>query len=53
VAVLTSDLRKQLEGAIQEARRVAEPGARWALEALAVDRARPHAGMAAHEQQLR
>jgi len=50
---LPTELRKQLEGAIQEARRVAEPGARRALEALAVDRARAHASMSAAEQALR
>lgn len=50
---LPTDLRKQLESAIKEARRVAEPGARRALEALAVDRARAHASMSAEEQALR
>lgn len=50
---LPTGLRKQLEAAIQEARRVAEPGARKALEALAVDRARAHASMSAAEQALR
>jgi len=50
---LPTDLRKQLESSIQEARRVAEPGARKALEALAVDRARAHASMSAAEQALR
>jgi hypothetical protein len=50
---LSTDLRKQLESAIKEARRVAEPGARKALEALAVDRARAHESMSAAEQALR
>jgi hypothetical protein len=53
VPTLTSELRKQLEGAIQEARRVAEPGARRALEALAVDRHEPHASMTPEERALR
>ncbi|MCB9617767.1 MAG: SAM-dependent DNA methyltransferase [Sandaracinus sp.] len=50
---LSTDLRKQLESAIKEARRVAEPGARKALEALAVERHEPHGSMSPAERGLR
>jgi len=50
---LPTDLRKQLENAIKEARRVAEPGAHRALEALAVDQPRAHDAMDAEERELR
>ena len=46
-------LRKQLENAVREARRVAEDGARAVLGALAVDAARPHGSMSAEERALR
>jgi hypothetical protein len=50
---LSSDLRKQLEAVIKEARRVAEPGARRALEALAVGHHEPHGSMSPAERELR
>ena len=50
---LPPDLRARLGAAIQEARRVAESGARRALETLAVDRAEPFDSMAFNEQDLR
>jgi len=53
MTALSGDLRKQLEAVIKEARRVAEPGARKALVALAVDRARAHDLMPDEEQALR
>ena len=53
MAVLTGELRKQLERVIQEARRVAEPGARRALDALAVDRHEPYGSMSPAERALR
>ena len=46
-------LRKQLENAVREARRVAEDGANAALGALAVALPRPHASMSDGEQALR
>ena len=52
-AVLATDLRNQLAKAIQEARLVAEAGARKALEGLAVDRARAHASMEPERVTLR
>jgi hypothetical protein len=53
MSTLPTELRKQLENAIQEARRVAEPGARRALEALGVDRHEPHGSMTPEERTLR
>jgi hypothetical protein len=53
MASLPSDLRSQLDRAIQKARDVAEAGARKALEALAVERAAPHAGMSESQKALR
>lgn len=52
-SLLTGDLRKQLEAVIKEARRVAEPGARRALEALAVGHHEPHGSMSPAERELR
>ena len=52
-APLPPDLRARLGAAIQEARRVAESGARRALETLAVDRAKPFDSMSFNEQDLR
>ncbi len=51
--LLTAELRKQLEAVIKEARRVAEPGARRALEALAVGHHEPHGSMSPAERELR
>ncbi len=48
-----SDLRSRLDKAIREARRVAEAAARDALEALAVDRGRPHESMSRADRRLR
>jgi hypothetical protein len=53
VAPLATDLRKQLESVIQQARREAELGARRALESLAVDRHEPHGSMTPAERALR
>ena len=50
---LDPTLRKQLESAVREARRVAEDGAHGALGALAVDVARPHGSMTEDERTLR
>ena len=52
-APLPPDLRARLGAAIQKARRVAESGARRALETLAVDRAKPFDSMSPDEQALR
>ena len=46
-------LRRQLENAVREARRVAEDGAHAALGALAVDASRPHESMSGTERTLR
>lgn len=46
-------LRKQLENAVREARRVAEDGAHAALGALAVGAAQPHESMSEGERVLR
>ena len=50
---LEPTLRKQLENAVREARRVAEDGAHAALGAVAVDAARPHGSMTEDERTLR
>ncbi len=50
---LPPDLRGRLDKAVREARRVAEAAARDALEALAVDRNRPHESMSLRDQALR
>ena len=52
-ASLPPDLRSRLDKAIREARRVAEGAARDALQALAVDRGRPHESMSLTDQGLR
>ena len=52
-APLPPDLRSRLAKAIQRARRVAEVGARQALQALAVDLARPFDTMSLAEKGLR
>jgi hypothetical protein len=53
VAVLTSDSRKQLARVIQLARRVADTGARKALQALAVDRRDSYSSMSDLAKALR
>lgn len=50
---LSSDLRARLGNVIQEARRTAESGARQALKALAVDRAKPFGSMSLTEKAQR
>jgi hypothetical protein len=50
---LPTDLRNQLSRAVEKARAVAERGAREALQGLAVDAAKPHAGMSDDEKALR
>ncbi len=50
---LSPALRNQLGSVIQEARRVAESGARQAIAALAVDRARPFDSMSMPERVFR
>ena len=50
---LPSDLRARLGSVIQEARRVAESGARRAIETLAVDRAEPFDSMSVAERARR
>lgn len=47
------DLRKQLEQAVREARRMGEAGARAALHGLDVPAAAPHGAMAEEERALR
>lgn len=53
MTALTSDLRRRLENAVKNARISAEDGARRALQALAVERSRPHASMTPEERALR
>ncbi len=53
MASLPTELRSQLAKVIQEARREAEAGARKALEALAIDREKPHGSMAQEQAALR
>lgn len=53
MAALTTELRRLLETTIRDARRVVEPGARKALEALAVDRPEPHPSMPPDDRALR
>lgn len=50
---LATHIRKQLEATAKKARAAAEAGARKALEALAVERARPHESMGEDELELR
>ena len=50
---LPPELRTLLARSIQQARRVGEAGARQALQALAVDRPRPHASMCLDDRDLR
>lgn len=50
---LAPDIRKRLERAIREARTLAEAGAKQAVEALAVDRAKPHEAMNEPQKALR
>ncbi len=52
-AVLTRELRKQLEKTVRKARSEGEAGARAALRALAVHAPRPHESMSADEKALR
>ena len=51
--VLSDNLRRRLEKAIVAARRVAEAGARRALESLAVERHEPYGTMSPEERTLR
>ncbi len=53
MAALSPDLRKQLEKAVVEARKIAEPGAKKALEALAVHHHEPHGSMTPDQRKLR
>jgi len=53
MAPLQTPQRKKLESAIKKARVVAERGARKALQALAVDLARPHESMSEADCELR
>ena len=50
---LASELRKQLEQAVRDARRLGEAGARAALRALAVHESRPYEGVSEDERALR
>ena len=50
---LTVELRSRLGSAVQEARRLAEAGARQALEALAVNSTEPHESMSRFDRSLR
>ncbi len=50
---LPTDLRRQLEGAIKQARKIAEAGARHALEALAVHQPDPYPHMDEAQRLLR
>ena len=50
---LSTNLRNDLARAITNARRVAEAGARTALEAMAVQRHEPHSSMSVQERRLR
>ena len=52
-APLPVELRRQLEQAVREARRVGEAGARAALHGLAVPAAAPHGAMTEEERALR
>ena len=53
MTALSTDLRTRLGNSIVEARKVAERGARQALEVLAVDRRDPHGSMAPESRTLR
>ncbi|MBT7806160.1 SAM-dependent methyltransferase, partial [Candidatus Poribacteria bacterium] len=53
MGVLDGKLRKLLEDTIEEARQVAESGARRALQSLAVERHEPHPSMSPDERRLR
>lgn len=53
MGALATDLRKRLERAICDARVLAESGAKQALEALAVDRTKPHDAMDSEQRALR
>ena len=50
---LPTPLRRQLENAIKQARKIAESGARHALEALAVHEPDPYPHMSAPQRTLR
>ncbi len=50
---LAPELRKQLEKAVRDARRLGEAGARAALRALAVHESRPYEGVSEDERALR
>lgn len=53
VGTVSSELRSQLARAIQEARRVAEAGARQSLAGMAVDHHEPHGSMSPDARALR
>ena len=53
MAVLPTELRKQLENTITEARDIAEVGARATLESMAIDHYEPYEHMAPKERKLR
>ncbi len=53
MSTLTTNLRRQLEGAIKQARKIAEAGARHALEALAVQEPDPYPHMDEAQRLLR
>ena len=53
MAPLSTDLRKLLEHAVKAARRIAETGARKALESLAVEQHEPHLSMSPEQRVLR
>jgi len=50
---LSTEHRRQLERTVVEARDIAEAGARWALEALAVHHHEPYSHMSAEQRKLR
>jgi hypothetical protein len=53
MASLVKDLRRQLERAVAEARKIAEEGAEQSLKRLAVDAPRPHDALTSEEKKLR
>jgi len=53
MVTLTKDLRKTLENTVKEARRVAEEGAKKAIESLAVHNHEPWAGLTPEQRVLR
>lgn len=53
MAVLTTQQRKTLEDSVKEARKIAELGARNALQGLAIDHTEPFAHMSPEQRKLR